>query len=59
MSALASGVRVLCDERPDGTRILRTAEPLGEHPPTLAHTLRAAVEQDGDRVLAAERDSDG
>jgi feruloyl-CoA synthase len=59
VTAVASRARVLCEERPDGARILRAAEPLGDHAPTLAHALREAAARHPARVLAAERDGDG
>ncbi|SFD60605.1 feruloyl-CoA synthase [Actinopolyspora alba] len=50
---------VLDEERPDGTRVLRAAEPLAAHPDSLGEVLRYWAEHTPDRVLAAERDSAG
>lgn len=51
--------RLCCEAAADGSRVLRAAEPLGEYPPTLAHSLRHWAAAAPDRVLAAERDADG
>ncbi|UGS35562.1 feruloyl-CoA synthase [Capillimicrobium parvum] len=47
--------RILAEERPDGTLILRSADPLGAYPPSLVHAFRAQSEAHPDRVFAAER----
>ncbi len=39
----------------DGSLVLRSAEPLGEHPVTVLHSLRAWTSIDPDHLLAAER----
>ncbi len=44
---------------PDGTLILRSADPLREHPATVLHSLRAWADADPGHVLAAERAPDG
>ncbi|MFF4960786.1 AMP-binding protein [Streptomyces sp. NPDC001222] len=56
VSALAE---VTCEERADGTRVLRVGQELPEHPPTLAHMLRHWAAECPERTLAAERDGDG
>jgi feruloyl-CoA synthase len=58
-SAVRAPAEVSCERRADGSRILRAAEPLAEHPPTLAHSLRHWAAEAPGRVLAAERDGDG
>src|SRR4051812_29984619 len=45
--------RVLAEERDDGAILLRSADPLGEYAPSMAHTFRAGAEAHPDRVLAA------
>jgi feruloyl-CoA synthase len=45
--------RVVAEERADGTVLLRSSEPLGEYPPSMAHAFRAAAAAHPDRVLAA------
>ncbi|MFI9650660.1 AMP-binding protein [Streptomyces sp. NPDC052040] len=60
MSAeVAALAGVTCEERPDGTRVLRAAGELLDHPPTLAHQLRRWAAETPDRTLAAEREGDG
>ncbi|MDN3056144.1 AMP-binding protein [Streptomyces sp. SRF1] len=56
---VAPYAEVFCEERPDGSRILRVGEELKDHPPTLAHALRHWAAAEPDRVLAAERDGEG
>src|SRR5580704_3704630 len=51
--------RVLREDRPDGTMVLRAAAPLGAYDPSLARLFRAAVETAPDRVFLAERAGDG
>ncbi|MER6916106.1 AMP-binding protein [Streptomyces sp. NPDC000594] len=59
MSApVAPYAEVTCEERPDGSRILRVAEELGDHPSTLADAFLHGAAAHPDRVLAAERDGD-
>jgi feruloyl-CoA synthase len=43
----------------DGSIVLRSAEPLGEHPATVLHSLRAWAGVDPDYLLAAERAGSG
>jgi feruloyl-CoA synthase len=44
---------------PDGTLVLRSADPLREHPDTVLHSLRAWAAADPDYPLVAERAPDG
>jgi feruloyl-CoA synthase len=46
--------RVVAEERAGGTLILRSAEPLGPYPPSMAHAFRAGAEAHPERVLATE-----
>jgi feruloyl-CoA synthase len=45
--------------RADGSLILRSADPLGDYPVTVVHSLRAWAEADPNRLLVAERGPDG
>ncbi|HJD85322.1 AMP-binding protein [Kitasatospora aureofaciens] len=56
---VAAEARVIGRQRADGSWLLRVAEPLGEHPPTLADALLDWAARSPDAVLAAERDGDG
>ncbi|MFD5468652.1 AMP-binding protein [Kitasatospora sp. NPDC127059] len=56
---MAAEARVIGRRRADGSWLLRVAEQLGEHPPTLADTLLDRAARHPDAVLAAERDGDG
>jgi feruloyl-CoA synthase len=51
--------RIAGERRDDGSILLRSDEPLGSHPPSMAHVFRARAAQHPERVLAAERDGDG
>jgi feruloyl-CoA synthase len=42
-----------------GSLLLRAAEPLGEHPVTVLHSLRAQARADPGHLLVAERHADG
>ncbi|MGY1710556.1 AMP-binding protein [Geodermatophilus sp. SYSU D00758] len=47
-------------ERPgDGRLLLRSAEPLADHPASVVHSFRAGSEAHPDRLLVAERGPDG
>ncbi|MFJ5260144.1 AMP-binding protein [Streptomyces sp. NPDC088387] len=59
VSAVTAVAEVLCEERADGTRVLRVGEELREYPPTLGHALRRWAAECPERTLAAERDGDG
>ncbi len=43
----------------DGSLLLRSAEPLGDYPVTVVHSLRAWAQADPGRLLVAERGPDG
>jgi feruloyl-CoA synthase len=47
------------EQRPDGSIVLRSKQPLGVYEPNLAHLFRNAVERQPDRLLMAERDASG
>ncbi|GAA3163270.1 feruloyl-CoA synthase [Blastococcus jejuensis] len=47
--------RIEAEQRPDGTLILRSAEPLADHPVSVVHSFRAGSESHPDRLLLAER----
>jgi feruloyl-CoA synthase len=47
--------RIEAEQRPDGRLILRSAEPLAEHPVSVVHSFRAGSEAHPDRLLLAER----
>ena len=47
------------EPRPDGSLILRSADPLGDYPVTVVHSLRAWAQADPSRLLVAERGPDG
>ena len=51
--------RITSERRDDGTILLRSAEALGDYPPTLAHVFRSHAQAHPERLLAAERDRDG
>jgi feruloyl-CoA synthase len=51
--------RIEAERRADGAILVRSAEPLGEVAPSLAHLFRAGSEAHPDRVLAAQRPSGG
>jgi len=50
---------VVSERAGDGTLLLRSAEPLGEHPLTVIHSLRARGHEEPGHVLVAERAQDG
>ncbi len=43
----------------DGSLLLRSAEPLGDYPVTVVHSLRTWAQADPGRLLVAERGPDG
>ena len=45
--------------RADGSLTLRSADPLGDYPVTVVHSLRAWAQADPSRLLVAERGPDG
>jgi feruloyl-CoA synthase len=44
--------RVVCEERDDGAILMRSAEPLGDFAPSMAHAFRAGADAHPERVLA-------
>jgi feruloyl-CoA synthase len=53
---LFSPPRVVVERRNDGSLLLRSAEELGPHAPSVAHLFRDHAEAHPERVLAAQRD---
>src|SRR5690242_17061555 len=51
--------RVEAEQRPDGRLVIRSTEPLGEHPVSVVHSFRAHADVHPDRLLVAERGPDG
>jgi feruloyl-CoA synthase len=51
--------RIESERRPDGSLILRSAEPPAEHPVSVVHSFRPGSEAHPDRLLIAERGPDG
>src|SRR3954452_698807 len=51
--------RIAAEQRPDGRLVIRSPEPLGEHPASVVHSFRAHAEAHPDRLLVAERGPDG
>jgi feruloyl-CoA synthase len=49
----------IMERRADGAILLRSAEPLGEYAPSMAHLFRTGALAHPDRILAAEREGDG
>src|ERR1700691_2161278 len=47
------------EPRADGSLILRSADPLGDYPVTVVHSLRAWAQAEPGRLLVAERGPDG
>jgi feruloyl-CoA synthase len=47
--------RITTESTSDGAIVLRSDEPLAEHPPTVVHSFRANAERHPDRLFAAER----
>jgi feruloyl-CoA synthase len=47
--------RIEAEQRPDGRLILRSGEPLAEHPVSVVHSFRAGGEAHPERLLLAER----
>ena len=46
---------VRVERRPDGSLLLRSGQPLGDHPVSVLHGFRAWAREDPGHVLAAER----
>jgi feruloyl-CoA synthase len=51
--------RIEAEHRPDGRLVIRSTEPLGEHPGSVVHSFRTHSAAHPDRLLVAERDPDG
>src|SRR5919107_2229654 len=49
---LFASPRVIAEERDDGAILLRSADPLGDYAPSMAHSFRAGAAAHPDRVLA-------
>jgi feruloyl-CoA synthase len=47
--------RIEAEQRPDGRLVLRSADPLAEHPVSVVHSFRAGSEAHPGRLLLAER----
>src|SRR4051794_14808315 len=50
--------RIESEQRADGSLLLRSAEPLADHPVSVVHSFRAGSEAHPDRLLLAERAGD-
>lgn len=66
MSALTAGrdntfapPRIEGERLPDGRLLMRSTDPLGEHPVSVVHSFRAHCQAHPDRLLVAERGLDG
>lgn len=59
MTTLFATPHIIREDRPDGAVLMRSAEPLGTHAPTLLHSLSAWAGVDPDHLLVAERDAGG
>ncbi|MGK5114872.1 MULTISPECIES: AMP-binding protein [unclassified Geodermatophilus] len=51
--------RIEAEQRPDGRLVIRSREPLGDHPVSVVHSFRAHSEAHPERLLVAERAADG
>ena len=51
--------RIVSEARADGAILLRSAEPLGDFAPSMAHLFRSGAAAHPERVLAARRPGDG
>src|SRR5215831_15225991 len=58
-ATLFASPHVVTEPAGDGCLLLRSAEPLGEHPVTVIHSLRAWAREDPDHPLVAERATEG
>ena len=52
-------VQITAEPADDGALLLRSADELGDYPPTVLHTLRSWAEADPEHPLIAERGTDG
>jgi feruloyl-CoA synthase len=59
MGATFAVPRIESERLPDGRLLLRSAEPLADHPISVVHAFRAGSEAHPDRLLVAEREEDG
>jgi feruloyl-CoA synthase len=59
VTALFSPPRIEMTRRPDGCLLLRSADPLRDHPATVVHSLRAWAAARPEHPLVAERGADG
>src|SRR3954452_23586040 len=55
MTATFAPPRIEAEPRPDGWLLLRSTEPVREHPVSVVHSFRAHSEAHPDRLLVAER----
>jgi feruloyl-CoA synthase len=51
--------RIAMERPPDGTLLLRSTEPLGDHAPSMVHLTPAGAAAHPERVLAAARPAGG
>src|SRR5438270_6627410 len=51
--------RIEAEERPGGRLVIRSTEPLAEHPVSVVHSFRTHSEAHPDRLLVTERAADG
>jgi|tagenome__1003787_1003787.scaffolds.fasta_scaffold20932982_2 feruloyl-CoA synthase len=51
--------RIEAERHADGRLVIRSTEPLGEHPVSVVHSFRAHADVHPDRLLVAERGPDG
>ncbi|PRY50158.1 trans-feruloyl-CoA synthase [Geodermatophilus tzadiensis] len=58
-SATFAAPRIESERLPDGRLLLRSTEPLAEHPVSVVHEFRRHAEEHPERLLAAERGADG
>ncbi|HET7387365.1 MAG TPA: feruloyl-CoA synthase [Nocardioidaceae bacterium] len=59
MSTLFAVPDIRCERRHDGSLLLRSAEPLGNHPDSVTTSFRQWVRRDPEHLLAAERNAAG
>lgn len=57
-SALFAEPSITAQERPDGSVLLRSTQPLSDYPPTVVQSFREWVGRDPEHVLIAERDDE-
>jgi feruloyl-CoA synthase len=55
MTSTFAPPRIEAERRPDGRLLIRSTEPLAEHPVSVVHSFRAGSEAHPDRLLLAER----